>query len=410
MTRVPELRFDGFEGEWENLNLSNITERITRKNNELISNLPLTISAELGLVNQLEYYNFRVASKDVSNYYLIYNGEFAYNKSTSKDAPFGAIKRLDRYEHGVLSTLYIAFKVKNSNSNFMKYYFETAIWNNHIYKISQEGARNHGLLNLNVSDFFDMPVNLPIITYEQEKIGDLFSKIDQLIESQQELIDQTIVFKKSMLQKMFPKKDYLVPEFRFDGFNRDWREDSISNLLEYRRGSFPQPYTYDKWYNGKDSMPFVQVNDVEDNSFLLKEETNKKISKLAMPKSIFVPMGTIVVTIQGTIGRVAKTQYDSYVDRTLMIIKNKKIAINDYFLMVSLFRLFYEEKYKASGGTIKSLTSKKIGRFIIKIPSLEEQEKIGNFFKKLDEKIAREEKLLDAYKDMKKSLLQKMFV
>lgn len=96
---VPEFRFEGFDGEWKSIILSDISNRITRRNVKNQSKLPLTISSELGLVNQLDYYNNRVASKDISNYYLIMNGEFAYNKSTSSTAPYGAIKRLDYYEN-----------------------------------------------------------------------------------------------------------------------------------------------------------------------------------------------------------------------------------------------------------------------------------------------------------------------
>ena len=107
--KVPEIRFNGFTHDWEQRKLGDLVDRVTRKNQDLVSELPLTISAQYGLIDQNEFFDKRVASKDVSGYYLIENGEFAYNKSTSTDAPWGAIKRLDRYENGVLSTLYIVF-------------------------------------------------------------------------------------------------------------------------------------------------------------------------------------------------------------------------------------------------------------------------------------------------------------
>ena len=106
---VPQIRFSGFTEDWEQRKLGDLVNRVTRKNQDLVSELPLTISAQYGLIDQNEFFDKRVASKDVSGYYLIENGEFAYNKSTSTDAPWGAIKRLDRYENGVLSTLYIVF-------------------------------------------------------------------------------------------------------------------------------------------------------------------------------------------------------------------------------------------------------------------------------------------------------------
>ena len=122
--KVPEIRFKGFTDDWEQRKLGDLVDRVTRKNQDLVSELPLTISAQYGLIDQNEFFDKRVASKDVSGYYLIENGEFAYNKSTSTDAPWGAIKRLDRYENGVLSTLYIVFGIKENNpidSDFKMY-------------------------------------------------------------------------------------------------------------------------------------------------------------------------------------------------------------------------------------------------------------------------------------------------
>lgn len=199
---VPEFRFDGFDGEWGSTKLSYISNRVTRRNLENQSKLPLTISSEFGLVNQLDYYNNRVASKDISNYYLIINGEFAYNKSTSLGAPYGAIKRLDNYENGALSTLYIVFEIVENNLDYMKYYFETSLWHKEIYKVSQEGARNHGLLNIATNDFFSMRIKLPSLE-EQEKIGQFFKNLDSQIENEEKLLESYKMMKKSLLQKMF---------------------------------------------------------------------------------------------------------------------------------------------------------------------------------------------------------------
>ena len=113
---------------WEQRKLVDLFDRVTRKNRNNESKLPLTISAMDGLVDQIVYFNNRVASKNISGYYLVYNGEFAYNKSTSDGYPWGAIKRLDLYEKGVLSTLYIVFSIKDSvgvDSDFMTTLFET---------------------------------------------------------------------------------------------------------------------------------------------------------------------------------------------------------------------------------------------------------------------------------------------
>lgn len=203
---VPKIRFLGFTDTWEQRKLGDIVDRVTRKNTDLISNMPLTISAQYGLIDQSQFFDKRVASKDISGYYLINNGEFAYNKSTSVDAPWGAIKRLNRYENGVLSTLYIVFKIKNNNdvnSDFLVSYYDTNIWHKGISGIATEGARNHGLLNISPNDFFLTRLFIPRTINEQKQIGSLFSKLDHLITLHQSKCDKLKEIKKYMLQNMF---------------------------------------------------------------------------------------------------------------------------------------------------------------------------------------------------------------
>ena len=159
----------------------NIADRVTRKNKKLESKLPLTISAQDGLISQNEFFNKQIASKDVSGYYLLKKGEFAYNKSYSNGYPWGAIKRLDKYEMGVVSTLYICFSLKDHiNSDFITTYYDTHLWYKEISQISAEGARNHGLLNIATEDFFQTSISLPTLP-EQQKIGNLFKQLDRLI-------------------------------------------------------------------------------------------------------------------------------------------------------------------------------------------------------------------------------------
>jgi len=170
--------------DWEQRKLGDLVNRVSRKNQDLVSELPLTISAQYGLIDQNEFFNKRVASKDISGYYLIENGEFAYNKSTSTDAPWGTIKRLDRYENGVLSTLYIVFGIKENNpvdSDFLVSYYSTNLWHKGIHEIAAEGARNHGLLNISPMDFFETKLMIPQDIEEQKKIGKYFEELERLI-------------------------------------------------------------------------------------------------------------------------------------------------------------------------------------------------------------------------------------
>ena len=202
----PEIRFKGFTDAWEQRKLGELVDRVVRKNINNESTLPLTISAQYGLVDQITYFNNRVASRDVSNYYLVLNGEFAYNKSTSDGYPFGAVKRLDLYEKGVLSTLYIVFSPKKEqqvDSDFLTVFFDTDRWHKGVAERAAEGARNHGLLNISAEDFFDTDLSLPKDVAEQKQIGAFIRQLDNLITLHQRKLEKLQNIKKSMLEKMF---------------------------------------------------------------------------------------------------------------------------------------------------------------------------------------------------------------
>jgi len=202
----PEIRFKGFTDPWEQRKLGELVDRVVRKNTNNESTLPLTISAQYGLVDQITYFNNRVASRDVSNYYLVLNGEFAYNKSTSDGYPFGAVKRLDLYEKGVLSTLYIVFAPKKEqqiDSDYLTVFFDTDRWHKGVAERAAEGARNHGLLNISAEDFFDIDLSVPKDIVEQKQIGAFIRQLDNLITLHQRELEKLQNIKKSMLEKMF---------------------------------------------------------------------------------------------------------------------------------------------------------------------------------------------------------------
>lgn len=180
-----EIRFKDENGgeypEWEKKHLGNLVERVVRKNKGNVTKRPLTISAQYGLVDQEEFFNKVVASANLEGYYLLNKGEFAYNKSYSNGYPFGAIKRLDRYENGAVSTLYICFIPKEDvDSNYLVQYFESDMWHKEVSMIAVEGARNHGLLNISVTDFFETIHRIPCLE-EQSKIANFLSKIDLVV-------------------------------------------------------------------------------------------------------------------------------------------------------------------------------------------------------------------------------------
>lgn len=208
--------------------------------------MPLTISAQDGLVDQITYFNNRVASRDVSNYYLVYNGEFAYNKSTSDGYPFGAVKRLDWYEKGVLSTLYIVFALKHpekDDSDFMTVFYDTDRWHRGVAERAAEGARNHGLLNISADDFFDIDTTMPEDKVEQEKIGRLLKKLDTLITLHQRKLEKLVQIRKAFAERCFlqSRKEFVMAFAKEADFEeavvkllieRGWKDGVLKNYTE----------------------------------------------------------------------------------------------------------------------------------------------------------------------------------
>lgn len=200
---TPRLRFPGFTGGWEQKTVKDVFSRITQKNAENNQNV-LTISAQYGLISQLEFFKKSVAAADVTGYYLLHKGDFAYNKSSSQGRPVGAIKPLKLYDKGVVSTLYICFRCKNSTEiDFWEQYFDAGLLDKELLSIAQEGARNHGLLNIPTSGFFDLSVLSPSIG-EQQEIASCLSALDDTIQFESDKLDALKAHKKGLMQQLFP--------------------------------------------------------------------------------------------------------------------------------------------------------------------------------------------------------------
>ena len=227
--------------------MGDFTERVKRKNKYNLSKLPLTISAKYGLVDQITFFNKIVASTDMSNYYLLKKGEFAYNKSYSNDYPWGAIKRLDNYEQGVLSALYICFTTQdNVESDFILQYFESPKWHKSVSEIAVEGARNHGLLNISVQDFFQTYHYVPKEKKEQTKIATLLHLIDERISTQNKIIEKLESLIKGIRNDVFGKLRKSV------GFNA-----MIGDVLSYEQ---PQSYLVEDTEYTNEGTPVLTAN------------------------------------------------------------------------------------------------------------------------------------------------------
>ena len=240
---------------------------------------------------------------------------------------------------------------------------------------------------------------------EQQKIAEILSTQDKVIALEERCIEELKKLKKAYLQKMFPKNGEVYPEIRFKGFTDAWEQRKLSKCAGFRRGSFPQPYGNKEWYDGEDAMPFVQVADVADDMKLVND-TKQKISKLAQPMSVFADKGSVLVTLQGSIGRVAITQYGAFVDRTVLIFDKYNQDIDKTFWAYIIKEKFIDEARKAPGGTIKTITKEALSDFDLTLPSYSEQQQIGTYFRNLDNLITLHQRKLEQEKQKKKALMQ----
>lgn len=336
-----------------------LVDRVTRKNQDLVSELPLTISAQYGLIDQNEFFDKRVASKDVSGYYLIENGEFAYNKSTSTDAPWGAIKRLDRYKNGVLSTLYIVFGIKENNpvdSDFLVSYYSTNLWHKGIHEIAAEGARNHGLLNIAPADFFETKLMIPQDIEEQKKIGKYFEELERLI---------TLHHRKYMKYadlSVFDWEQRKFADFTWDAGKRNKEDLDL------------EPYAITNEHG------FIRQRDAHDDFGYMKD-TDRKAYNIVQPNSFAYNPARINV---GSIGYYKGVE--NVIVSSLYEVFQTDNYVNDRFLWHWLksdeFPRWIE---KLQEGSVRLyFYYDKLCECQLYTPSLEEQEKIATFLDDLD--------------------------
>ena len=382
--------------------MGEVVERITRKNLNLESRLPLTISAQDGLISQTEFFDKQVASKNISGYYLIENGEFAYNKSYSNGYPWGAIKRLDKYKNGVLSTLYIVFNPIDVDSQFLVSYFDTTFWHSEIAEIAVEGARNHGLLNIPVMDFFRIKIKIPKSKEEQTQIGNFFKQLDDTIALHQRELEKFKILKTSYLEHIFLGKVSL-----FTAKNTiTWEQRKLGEVVEFFSGLTYSP------------------TDVLNNGTLVLRSSNIQDSQIVTDDNVYVrpecvysqnvEIGDIVVVVRNgsknLIGKhalVSKQMNNTVIGAFMTGIRSNNPSFFNALLDTSKFN---DEIEKNLGATINQITTGAFKSMEFLIPSYEEQTQIGNFFKQLDDTIALHQKELAKYQQIKAACLEKMFV
>ena len=393
--------------EWKVVRFNECFHRLTQRNTKNNQNV-LTISAQQGLISQLDYYNTLYASEDKTGYFLLQKGDFAYNKSYSADYAYGAIKQLEKYDKGIVSPLYICFSAnEGTNTDFYRQYFEAGMFNREIYKVAQEGARNHGLLNVSTPEFFSAALVFPPVE-EQKKIAEVLSCCDRVIELKQQLIAELQRLKSGFLQAMFPVKGHSEPDIRFPEFSDDWEQRKLSSLCD--------KFTDGDWIEAKDQsssgVRLIQTGNVGVAEYLDKSNNKKWVSKDTFEalhcEEVFE--GDILISrLPEPAGRACIVPYlgtkmITAVDCT--IVRVSENTSNEFLLQyLSSQKYFDEVNTCLAGGTRQRISRRNLANFDVPMPTEKsEQVAIGSFFTNLDHLITLHQRELEETKKKKKSL------
>lgn len=397
MAKKPNIRFAGFEDDWEQRKLGDYLEVSKQKNKRESFGREdvLSVSGEFGIVNQIEFQGRSFAGVSVANYGVVEYGDVVYTKSPLKSNPYGIVKT-NKGKSGIVSTLYAVYKPKNNvESEFVQIYFESDFrMNTYMHPLVNKGAKN----DMKVSDENALkgPVVFPQIE-EQRVISQYFKQLDHLITLHQRKCDELKKVKKFMLQKMFPKKGDKNPEIRFDGFTNDWEQRKFIDIAT--RGSSVCTSASD--------IPSVEYEDVvAEEGRLNKDIRSKEVVKSG-------------ITFDGS--QVLYGKLRPYLHNWLNPDFNG-VAVGDWWVLKPinvdknfLYRLIQTQQFdnianQSSGSKMPRADWNLISNSEFMVPlSKKEQSKIGRYFDNLDNLITLHQRKCEELKNVKKYMLQNMF-
>ena len=397
LEKRPKLRFPGFDEPWKAEKLSDFAERVTRKNTNNETSLPLTISSKDGLVDQISYFNKTVASKDMSGYYLLKNGEYAYNKSYSVGYDFGSVKRLDRYDMGALSTLYICFALKKHDSDFINAYFDSLKWYREIYMISAEGARNHGLLNVPTYEFFGTKHYIPQDLAEQRKIADFMIALEHRIEAQQSLVDNLKKYKRGLL--------YTVEA----GFQDCIQYTRLGELFSVQGG-----FAFKSEFFGSSGNTVIRISDINNGIVSTQNAVSYPLS-IKIDERFIVQKGDLLIAMSGaTTGKtgIYNENKKSYLNQRV----GKFVCKSETYSLEYLSEILESSSFSKSlknlliAGAQPNISPSDIESIPIPMFNKDVSKHITGLLHKYSLLILQEEKLLASLLQMRKGVAQQLFI
>ena len=388
--------------DWKTVPLNRRFTRSTKKNKSGCENV-LTISAQMGLVNQREFYDKDIASEDKSGYLLMKNGEFAYNKSYSTGYPYGVIKQLTKYDEGIVSPLYICFAPNaGTNTAFYTQYFEGGRYNREIYRVAQEGARNHGLLNVSVEDFFKGTLVEPS-AYEQQKIAEILATCDRVIELKQQLLEEKRRQKQWLIQKLLdPNSGVKLPGFG----TRAWKEIPLSEVFLYIRNGFvgtATPYYVD------DGIPYIEGTNIQNGQWDLSEVLHISEEFHRQHSNSVLQAGDVVVVQSGHVGDcTVVTEEIAGSNSHAIIIMTPTPRINSHYCSCYINSPMGQGKLVGciTGNTVKHILASDMKNYLLPCPEKDEQDELATLFCAVEKEITAIEKEIEAWRQKKKALMQ----
>ena len=402
--KAPNLRFKGFTDDWEQRKLKDVSERV--RGNDGRMELPtLTISAGKGWLDQRDRFSGNIAGKEQKNYTLLSENELSYNKGNSKLAKYGVVFKLSAYKEALVPRVYHSFRTnKEANPDYIEYMFATKLPDRELGKLVTSGARMDGLLNINYDDFIGIKIKIPSLA-EQSKISILFIQLDNLITLHQRKLDQLNQLKEALLQQMFPGKGEIVPKLRFAGFEGDWEDRKLGDILRERNEKMAETTEYPL-------MSFIQGIGVTpkdkryDRSFLVKD-LDKKYKKTELGDFIYSSNNLET----GSIGfnRTGK----AVISPVYSIFASKNQVESQFIGIMSNREDFINKMVRFRQGVVYGqwrIHEKDFLNIQVNIPTEDEQFIIIELFRQLDNTIILQQRKLDQLKNMKQVLLQNMFI
>lgn len=402
---VPEIRFKEFDEVWSENLLEDFFTKVTSKNRKLKYSVVLTNSAEYGIIGQLDYFDFDVTnSNNIGGYFIVEPDDFVYNPRVSVSAPVGPINRNRLGYTGIMSPLYLVFKINGINKDFLCYYYKTKKWHRFIKLSGNCGAR-FDRLSISDDKFVKMPIIHPNNTKEQNQICKVFENLDDLIEESTLRLVSLNRIKAASLQSMFPQEGETVPKVRFKGFEEEWI-CVLFKEIAYKTGIKNSENLLLESYSISNELGFIPQNEQFENGGTMSK-ADKRMYYIVSPKSFAYNPARINV---GSLGYY-QGERDVIVSSLYEVFKTSNI-VDDLFLLywfkTNMFKRMIEQYQE--GGVRLYFFFDKLQKCQIKVPSLQEQQKIASYFCNLDKQISFQTQHLEKLKQIKAACLDKMFV